>query len=384
MKKQLLSSDNDDSILSLDIYQDNNITKRRRKKFSVRNIFKKINKIEKKQEDTNIKLDIILSIMKSKFLGEYDYNISNNYFSIIRDSNNNKDDIKNKEENDYNIKDDFVSIKTIKKEPYIPNTNLNNNIINVNNSLDNTENLNNNKINVNNSLDNTGNLKQIINDFLYQDKKENINNEDIKINGENNLDKDLNTNSSKQDIKNENNKDIIEKGKISEEIANINNNVNSILNNLNIINKSNLDLNKYKFEPKNIESNDNNINKENGISNIYINNEEKKDKNKTEKINVFENEDIENMNINEEINLKKIKENYNINYEDKKDSESKLDNSQSDNISVSSISSNSSSKKSNKGSSRKIRGFNFRNNINIKKYMGNKNDGSTSMDNNKK
>ena len=39
---------------------------------------------------------------------------------------------------------------------------------------------------------------------------------------------------------------------------------------------------------------------------------------------------------------------------------------------MNSSSSNSASKKSNKSSARKIRGFNFRNKINIKKYNGNK------------
>ena len=56
-----------------------------------------------------------------------------------------------------------------------------------------------------------------------------------------------------------------------------------------------------------------------------------------------------------------------------------MDNSECDSISVKSSSSNSSSKKSNRSSAKKIRGFNFRNKINIKKYSGTKseNDSST-------
>ena len=56
-----------------------------------------------------------------------------------------------------------------------------------------------------------------------------------------------------------------------------------------------------------------------------------------------------------------------MNHEDKKEYERKFDNSHNDSISVQSFVSNTSAKKSNQSSSRKIRGFNFRNNIKNKK-----------------
>ena len=94
--------------------------------------------------------------------------------------------------------------------------------------------------------------------------------------------------------------------------------------------------------------------------------------------NIIGNDDLENININQEIDNKEIYENKNnINNENDKEYERKLDNSQSDTISVKSLASNTSAKKSNQSSSRKIRGFNFRNNIKIKKYNGSKYDSST-------
>ena len=89
---------------------------------------------------------------------------------------------------------------------------------------------------------------------------------------------------------------------------------------------------------------------------------------------------IENININEEINNKENNENNN---ENEKEYERKFDNSQSDNVSIQSIVSNNSAKKSNQSTaSKKIRGFNFRNNIKIRKYSGKYN--TSNNDNNKK
>ncbi len=53
-------------------------------------------------------------------------------------------------------------------------------------------------------------------------------------------------------------------------------------------------------------------------------------------------------------------------------------------MSVHSFISNSSAKKSKQGTSKQIRGFNFRNNINIKKYNGKYNSISSNNDNKKK
>ena len=78
-------------------------------------------------------------------------------------------------------------------------------------------------------------------------------------------------------------------------------------------------------------------------------------------------------NINEEINNKENNEK-NLNIEESQ----KIENSQNDSISINSNSSNSSAKKSNKSTSKKIRGFNFRNKINMKKYKGNKSERSSS------
>ena len=154
-----------------------------------------------------------------------------------------------------------------------------------------------------------------------------------------------------------------------------------------------LDLNKYKIETDIIskyEEVDNiimNKDKEqiinNGVNSINelinkennnINSNFKKQKEEIDELkNNLESDKLENININEEINNKENNEN-NLNTEESK----RLDNSESDLIS---INSNSSAKKSNKSTSKKIRGFNFRNKINMKKYKGNKSERSSSPTN---
>ena len=148
------SSSNHDSFYSSEfIPQHYKIMNRKRMRFSKKILFNKLNDIRKKQSNTNKKLDIILSIIKSKILGEYDYNIAHYDFYIQSSINDNKEqEIKNKEDNDFNIKDEFDHIETIKKNPYSSSTNVYKKRLK--------------KIN-NNSLNTSSNLKQIINYFLY-------------------------------------------------------------------------------------------------------------------------------------------------------------------------------------------------------------------------
>ena len=70
----------------------------------------------------------------------------------------------------------------------------------------------------------------------------------------------------------------------------------------------------------------------------------------------------------------------NGNEEDEKESEKKMNISKSDTMSIKSMESNSSAKKSHQKSNRKIRGFNFKNHINVKQYFGNE---TTNPNNNK-
>ena len=81
---------------------------------------------------------------------------------------------------------------------------------------------------------------------------------------------------------------------------------------------------------------------------------------------IFDKENIGNININKEIN-KKGDNGGGTNVEEEKEIEVRLDISQSDRMSANSLGTNSSGKKSNHSSSGKIRGFNFRNKIEIKK-----------------
>ena len=119
------SINNNDSFYSLELPKNHKILNRNHSRpYSGRNIYRKINKIQKSQNDTNIKLDILLSIIKPKLLGEYDYNISHYELSFHSTSNDsdyqNEKKEKEKEDNNFNIKDDFGSIDPIKKEPISP------------------------------------------------------------------------------------------------------------------------------------------------------------------------------------------------------------------------------------------------------------------------
>ena len=394
------SSSNHDSFYSSEfIPQHYKIMNRKRTRFSKKILFHKLNDIRKKQSNTNKKLDIILSIIKSKILGEYDYNIAHYDFYIQSSINDNKEqEIKNKEDNDFNIKDEFDHIETIKKNPYSSSTNVYKKRLK--------------KIN-NNSLNTSSNLKQILNDFLYQNKNgKNIDKEDnnnLLINngneniGNNNNNEHIETTDINNLILTKDNNDIKEKNKNDNPILIKNiktfseiNDINSLKNNFNNSLKNDLDLNKYKFETKNINSNGNIIDNNNNNNNNYINNNnilknnlndinnkiEINNQNKIEENNNnIDIEKIENININEEVNNKENNENKK---ENEKYYEKKVDNSQSDNMSVHSFISNSSAKKSKQGTSKKIRGFNFRNNINIKKYNDKYNNISSNNDNKKK
>ena len=374
------------------------INKKRKGTYIGNNIFHKINKIQKSQNKANQKLDLILSLIKSKILGEYEYNIYH-YDLCIPKLNKSYKKIKekeNKEENDLNIKDDFGLITTIKKEPYNPSANIYRKKL---------------KKESDNKNNSTGNLSQIIDDFLYENKKEKNNYKDNENNNKddniyNNLDNESKNNCKNNDNKNKdiiNNdiKDEIEENNIlNNNIFNnknvnifddINKNINSLLNNLNKSYKKDIDLNKYKFESKKeINSYINNNLKANSKKDLIELNNDKNDiinncdkveiKEETKKIEKDENfEDYNNIKNNENININEERKNMDNNFnEDEKEMERKTENCQSDSLSVKSIISNSSAKKSNQGSSRKIRGFNFKNNIKIKKYNGKKFDPSSS------
>ncbi len=269
------SSSNHDSFYSSEfIPQHYKIMNRKRTRFSKKILFHKLNDIRKKQSNTNKKLDIILSIIKSKILGEYDYNIAHYDFYIQSSINDNKEqEIKNKEDNDFNIKDEFDHIETIKKNPYSSSTNVYKKRVK--------------KIN-NNSLNTSSNLKQIINDFLYQNKNgKNIDKEDnnnLLINngneniGNNNNNEHIETTDINNLILTKDNNDIKEKNKSDNPILIKNiktfseiNDINLLKNNFNNSLKNDLDLNKYKFETKNINSNGNIIDNNNNNNNNLIN-----------------------------------------------------------------------------------------------------------------
>ena len=394
------STNKDDSFYSFQSYPRNYKFIHRQKNgiYIGNKIFHKINKIQKNQINTNKKLDLILSIIKIKLLSEYDYNISHYGFSIYKQNKSNiLNEIKTKEDNDLNIKDDFGVIASIKKEPYNPSNNLYK--IKLQKIYDNKNN--------NTSIENNGNLSQIINDFLNENKNEknnngengnnNINNgNDYANNIENNINgfnNNININNENFDIKKEIKKNIIIKNSNDKLFDDFNNNINSLLNNLNKPFKKDIDLNKYKFE---LNENNNINNNGDGINDIL--NVEKKDiVNKSDKMelrdlinikeknsNMIEKDNFQNININEEKmnmdnNINKILKN-----ENEKELEKRFDNSQSDNISVKSNQSTSSAKKSNQSSSRKIRGFNFKNNIKMKKYNANKFNSISSPNNNQK
>ena len=376
------SINNNDSFNSLELPKNHKILNRKHSRiYSGRNIYRKISKIQKSQNNANIKLDILLSIIKSKILGEYDYNISHYELSFHSTSNVNDvlNENKEKEDNDFNIKDDFSPIESIKKEPI---SSINNEYKKKSNNIKN-----------NNSI---GNLKDIINDFILENKngKNNINFNDNDIrdnnmnnngneNNEINEDKSNNINPDDYNIKHnfkKEDKSHIKNVKTFGDIDSIN--INSLLNNENRTFKNEINLNKYKFEANDMNNNNksnangNEINDNNIINEIRNN----VDKNEGEENVIINNESIGNININEEIN-KKGDNDGGVNVEEEKEIEAKLDTSQSDKMSVNSLATNSSGKKSNHSSSRKIRGFNFRNKIEIKKYSQNKFSPSSSNNN---
>ena len=376
------SINNNDSFYSLELPKNHKFINRKHSRlYSGRNIYRKISKIQKSQYNANIKLDILLSIIKSKLLGEYDYNISHYELSFYSTSNINdaQKENKEKEDNDFNIKDDFGPIESIKKDPI---SSPNNEYKKKSNNIKN-----------NNSI---GNLKDIFNDFILENKngKNNTNFNDNETRGNNINNNEKENPEINEDISNNINLDDYNiKYRIKKEdkthiknvrtFGDINSiNINSMLNNENRTFKNEINLNKYKFEANNISNN--NISNGNGneINDIINKNEIKNnvDKDDVEEKVIIDNENIGNININEEIN-KKGDNDGGANVEEEKEIENKLDTSQSDKMSVNSLATNSSGKKSNHSSSRKIRGFNFRNKIEIKKYSQNKFSPSSSNNN---
>ena len=337
--KYIFSSVNENNFYSLDLQTSHQkiINKKRNRDENKSTIIEKINKLESNQNLTNNKLDIILSILTSKLLGKNEFQISHYDLCLIpkNKKEKEKEEMEIKEDNDVNINDEFEEehIYQINKKPHFNSNNLDRKNL-INEIFDKST-------NINNISSGNGNLKEMINDFLYQKKKKKTINENNTQNNEKNiLENDIEDNN--KNIENENINDE-EKDKIKDE-KNIKNNL--IMN----PEKKSLDLNKYKFE-----------------SDIVDKEEEKQ---------ISEKDKLENININEEINNKENNENNLITEESKK-----FENSQCDSVSVNSNSSNSSAKKSNKSSAKKIRGFNFRNKINIKKYNGNKSERSSSQNN---
>ena len=408
--EESFSSNNNFSFYSTEFNPPHNfiiMNKKRSRIYSRKNMFYKMNKIRKSQNNTNKKLDLIISIIKSKLLGEYDYTVSH-YDLCIQSSNKQNTIIQNidknkKEDNYYDINDDFDFIQAMKKSPYTAPTNIYKKRVQK----------------INNSFNTSSNFKQILNDFLYQNKNDKSNGEEnndliinngIEIDENNNgINNDINTRKSTKEEYNVkeiikiDNKNNFHNVKTFSEI----NNMNSLIYNLNKSLKNDLDLNKYKIEANNV-TNGNNTNNDinNNINNnpknddnLFINNindinnnNEKEKQNENEQIKIEENkieennniidiDKIDTININEEINNKDNNENNN---ENEKDFEKKFD---YDNISIQSNISNNSAKKSNQSTaSKKIRGFNFRNKIQIRKYSGKCNSSSSknNNDNNRK
>ena len=342
-------------------------------------LIEKINKLQKSQNSTNLKLDILLNIIKAKLYGEYSYEISHNDFFIQNSINNNIKNAKDEKEDslEYNISEDTNTLTSIKKEPPVTNSFINNKFYNINDK---------NEINlINENKDNKiKNLCNNINDTLAMIQKEKN-----KLNVHKNL-------SDPNILKTSNNN-------VNESPIAVND--NKIKSNNNSLNKE-INLNKYKIDPvvDNTKENKEESLKENESKNIEKNKNENMSENKietvknsiqdsiekpTKVINIQENNDVE-INLEEEkmsnlplktedneFSIININEEKKINNEKKEEAnkkeedEKEASNSQCDNASVRSSISNVSGTKSNHSSSRRIRGFNFRNNINIKKYNRN-------------
>ena len=210
----------ENSFYSLDLNSPNKkiINKKRKRENNQSNIYDKINKLELNQHKANDKLDLILSILKSKLLGKNDFEITHYDFCLIninqkeeyKDIENNENELDEadiKEENDINVNDEFEHISQIKKGPHFNSNNLNRE------NLFNEDNNNNKNINI----ISTGNenLTEMINDFLNQNKNEK---NDEQNDNKNNISQNDNANNKGQNVEN-NNEDIINKNK--EEIKEI-------------------------------------------------------------------------------------------------------------------------------------------------------------------
>jgi hypothetical protein len=214
--KYIFSSIEENNFNSLDLQTNKQkiINKKRNREENRQTLIEKINKLELNQNLANNKLDVILSILSSKLLGKNDYKISHYDLCLIQ--KNQKENIKEKEEmeikedNDVNINDELEEehIYQINKEPHFNSNNLDKkNLFNE---------IFNNNINVNNTSSGNDNLKEMINDFLYQNQNEKTINENNTQNNEKNiLENDIEDNN--KNIENENINDK-EKDKIKDEI----------------------------------------------------------------------------------------------------------------------------------------------------------------------
>jgi len=384
--KYIFSAIKENNFYSLDLKSSNSktINKKRNRDENKITIIEKINNLEMNQNIANNKLDLILSILTSKLLGKKEFKISHYDLCLIqrKKKEKEKEEMEIKTDEDININDEFEEehISQINRESHFNSNNIGDkkNLIHE---------IFNKKENINNISSGNDNLKEMINDFLYQNQNENTMNEsNANKNNENLLDnKSVESNKNIENI-NSNEIKYVEKNiKMKNEI-----NKNSAINSEN----KSKDFNIYKHENEIISKDDKNemneniqtiidnginnineiINKEN--NNINSNFQKMKKEDLEEERNILEKDKLENININEEMNNKENNENNLITEESKK-----LDNSQCDLTSVNSNSSNSSAKKSNKSSSKKIRGFNFRNKINIKKYKINKSERNSSPSN---
>ena len=273
--KCLFNTMDENSFYSLDLNSSNDkiIKKKRKREDNQPIIYEKINKLELNQQKTNDKLDLILSILKSKLLGKNDFEIFHYDLCIIQ--NNKKEESKEceneneldeadiKEENDINAADEFEHISQIKKGPHFNSNNLNReNLFN--------DDINNNK-NINIISSENDNLTEMINDFLNQNQNEKNDEQNNKENISQKSQNDIDYNNGQKveninEYNNNENKEETDK-KINEE-NNINNNL--VNNSNNKIIKNNIDLNNYKIETE--EENKNAMNnKIDKIIDIYMN-----------------------------------------------------------------------------------------------------------------
>ena len=330
---KIFTSLTDNSFYSLDLeFSNKKIMNKKRNRDKTKFLIDKINTIELNQNLANNKLDIIISLLKSKLLGKNDFEIFHYDLCLIQNKKkeeqkekiNKKEEIDIKEDNDININDEFEfeRISKIKK------THFNRNNLDRKMLFDE----NNNK-NVNNISSGNDNLKEMINDFLNQNHDEKIINEKKEENIEKNKshnekeNNDNNTNNIKENTNENINNKTEDKHEIKDENIVINKENHLIINNDNKSLMNNIDLNKYKIETneenkEEKEEMNNNIDKiiDFGINNIneIINKENNninsnflkmKKEDLQEDIKNSDKDKLENININKEINNMEKNEN---------------------------------------------------------------------------